>query len=340
MNSSLNVLYIFDDNYAIYSDVSIVSLLENNKDLFSITIYILDNEISDISKKRIQKTVDKYKRQLIYIDTESINKLLKEYRIPTYRGSSSTNMKLFALDVIEEDIDRILYLDSDTIVTGNVEELMDIDMKGHPIGMVLDSVAYHHKKYIGFKENDKYYNAGMILYDVKTWRNNHCTKHIIKHVKNKRAHYPATDQDIFNVVFKKDIFILNLKYNLQPFHLIYDNKTYCKYFGYDNYYSNEEIMAAKEKPCILHTFRYIGEFPWHKNSCHPCVKQFDYYLRLSEWPDYEKRCSNSGLILKLEKCLYKALPLQMFIRIFNCAFKTFAYRSNKLSEKEIQIKQI
>ena len=50
MESNLNIIYSSDDNYCIYMGVSILSVLENNKNFNSINIYIVDNNINDVNK--------------------------------------------------------------------------------------------------------------------------------------------------------------------------------------------------------------------------------------------------------------------------------------------------
>ena len=61
--------------------------------------------------------------------------------MPTYRGSYAANMRLFLDEVLDESVDKVLYLDADTIVNNQLDELIKIDLKGKTIGMVLDSLG-------------------------------------------------------------------------------------------------------------------------------------------------------------------------------------------------------
>ena len=54
MERNLNIIYSSDDNYCIYMGVSILSVLENNKNFNSINIYIVDNNISDGNKLELK----------------------------------------------------------------------------------------------------------------------------------------------------------------------------------------------------------------------------------------------------------------------------------------------
>ena len=54
----MNVLFSSDDKYAQHLGVAIYSLLEHNTAFNKITIYIVDNDISDINKQKLNKTAD------------------------------------------------------------------------------------------------------------------------------------------------------------------------------------------------------------------------------------------------------------------------------------------
>lgn len=71
-----------------------------------------------------------------------------------------------------------------------------------------DSLVINYKIDVGLSLNHAYYNAGVVLFNMGEWKKQHCTERIVEHVKNIRAHYPAQDQDLINVVIKDDIYEL------------------------------------------------------------------------------------------------------------------------------------
>lgn len=329
MNNVLNVLYQFDENYAPFAAVSITSLLENNKDV-KIIIYILEEKITEGSKERIINIAKKYNRQISFINTEPLVELMEQIGIPKYRGSYATNFKMFLTEVLPEGINRIIYIDSDTLVVGSLRGLIDRDMEGCPIGMVLDSLGNKHAKLIGLTEEDYYVNGGVILYDISKWIECKCTERIIEYTQNVRAHFMSPDQDILNLVLRGQIYVLEPQYNLQPVHKVYAPKLYRKFWKWRKYYNDEMIQQAVNAPVILHCFRYLGQFPWHKETLHPNVKEFDYYLKKTEWSDYEKTDSNmNGIVFKIERKLYKILPQSLFLVIFKLSYNYFIWKANR-----------
>ncbi len=274
--------------------------------------------------------MQQYNRQIHFIDTDELIEKIHQLGIPKYRGAYATNMKMFVADYLDTDIDRLLYVDSDTIICGDISPLISINMDNKPIAMVLDSLGKKYKLTVGLDEDDYYFNGGVILYDVKKWRQDECAERIQKHVKNTRARYVCPDQDLLNIVLKNQIKKLDISYNLQPVHTVYTYKQYCREFGEKMYYSEEEINSAVTSPKILHTFRYLGEFPWHKNSLHPQRLYFDHYMELSLWKGYQKQpTEQNGALFQAERLLYRYLPKTVFLKIFKTGHKVFMWKSNK-----------
>lgn len=331
---TLEILYQFNEKYAPYAGISITSLFENNKDADDIIVYILDDEVSPISKARLFETAADYNRKIKFLDSRGIINTMIELGIPKYRGSYTTNLKLFLPMIMKGSVDKLLYIDSDTLVTGSLSKLFEIDTEGKPVAMALDSLGEKHKLLIGLDDVDNYYNAGVILFNLNEWKKQMCTERITEHVQNRRAHYMSPDQDLLNVVLKDNIFLIGPEYNLQPIHLEYSFDTFKGFFGQKNYYEKEVVEAAVEAPKILHFFRFLGQFPWDENSVHPDKEIFDEYMQKSRWSDYEKVPSdNTGFTFKIERWLYKVCPSWLFLLLFKMNYDKFIKQAEKDSRK-------
>ena len=329
----LNLLYQFNEKYVPYAGVSIYSALQNNQHMEKICVYILGENISDDSKNQLEQMLSEFCREIIFVNTELLIHKMKSMKMPTYRGAYAANMRLFLDEVLDESVDKVLYLDADTIINNQLDELIEIDLNGKTIGMVLDSLGASHKKQIGLSAKDDYYNSGVIIFDMKKWRQRGYSHKIVEHVKQERNNYPAPDQDLLNVVCRGDTFRLDVKYNFQPVHSVFSDRQYLKIMRPKIYYKKEQLKQSRENVCIYHCFRFIGEFPWHKENVHPYSAMFDYYLQMSPWRDYKKETAEMGSLLRIEKILFKILPKTIFLCIFKLAHALFLYRSNKDSLK-------
>ena len=327
----INLLYQFNEKYAPYAGVSIYSVLLNNQKAEQMCVYILGENLSEESVTKLKAMVHDFGRTIVFLDSKPLITKMKELDMPTYRGSYAANMRLFLDEVLGDEVEKILYLDADTVVDADLQTLFQMDMQGKTIGMVLDSLGEAHKLEIGLGEQDAYYNSGVILFDLQKWREKQYSAQIAQHVAQKRNNYPAPDQDLLNVVCCRDIFQLDLRYNFQPIHQAFAAKQFYRVMRPVVYYKEGQIQKAAAETVIYHCFRYLGEFPWHENNRHPFNAKFDEYLRKSPWKDYRKQKADAGLVIRIEKLLYVVLPKGLFLPIFKVAHKMFLQRSNKES---------
>ncbi len=330
----LNVLYQSDNNYAAFMGVSICSLLESNKSANNIHVYIIDDSISKENKDKLVSMVHSYAREIFFLDGKQILNCQEITAAFTYSGmrrNTHSYLKLFADRLLPALQERIVYIDCDTAVIGDLSELLSIDMKDKPIGMAMDSLMPAHKAPAETAKSGKYYNSGVMLIDLNTWRKSRCSERILQYRQNGKA-YGTVDQDILNAVLSNEILTLPARYNLQPVHIDYSYQEYSKVFRHQKpYYTQSEIEQASKRPTIIHYLRYIGESPWHADTVHPGAKYFDYYLQLSPWKDYCKKKSGRGVIFRIEKWMYLHLPKSIFLRIFHIVHEAVIKKSNHTS---------
>ena len=324
----MDVLYQFNEGYAPFAGVSMTSLLENCNKLTEVCLHILGENLTKHSIDRFMEFENKYQCKVVLYDTTEIINQMKDWGLPSYRGSYAANMRLFIPKIVSQEIERILYLDADTVVVEDVAEFYSMDMQAAAIAMALDSLGASHKLSIGLSEQDYYYNSGVILFDMKQWVRYDLTNRIIEHIEQGNTNYPNPDQDLLNVICRNYVKLIDNRYNLQPVHLAFSNSSYYNNYSHIGYYTNEQLGQAVNNPVIYHFFRFLGEFPWHKDSLHPDTKIFDLYLKDSPWKDYMKQPVEDGIVNHVERVLYRILPRSLFLKIF-CIAHAHYIESNR-----------
>ena len=105
----MNIIYASNDNYAQYLGISMLSLMENNRDMEEIVIYVLDQGISPENKNKLQKVIRQYDRKMVYIDIAEFEKMIPfEFDASGY--NPITLSRLFLCSYLPDHINRILYL--------------------------------------------------------------------------------------------------------------------------------------------------------------------------------------------------------------------------------------
>ncbi len=338
MSNTLNVLYACDNNYAPYTGISMNSLFKNNREIEHICVYLVEDNVSEENKARWQAQAEEFGRELVLINAASIVEQIKALGIPSYRGSYTTNFRMFFHTFIPDTVERLLYVDSDTVVAGSLAPLLTLDMEGKAVAVVRESLTSEYIVDIGLAPDTEYFNAGVTFINVVEWKRQDITGKLLDHIQNVRARYCNPDQDLLNIVLKDTKYLLPPEYNFQPVHRAFSDKAYFAVYRPMRYYSHEQLEHARQNPVILHTYRFLGDFPWHAKNYHPDTAVFDEYLKDSPWSDYEKKPAGRGMLFAIEKLMYRVLPKKLFLKIF-AAFTLHSFRKqNKQLEAELQAK--
>jgi len=339
MDKELNILVQSSDYYAPFAGVMLTSLFENNLHLERITVYLMTADMSEKNRTRFHTLFQKYKRTLKFIDATEIDKLLEENHVPKYNNSFAAYYKIFAVSFIKEEIERLLYLDSDVLVNGSLSELTDYNLQGHILGMCIETQPERYKKVINCSALF-YYNTGVILFDVKKWISDHCMEKVIEHIKTVRAMYPIADQDLLNVVFPNEIATIPQRYNLHTAALIFkDYNFFLAAYGLKSYYSEQEFYESAKNPVILH---YLGPFhtkPWFEDGTipakdWPAKDLWRQYLALSPWSDFVPLKHNIPFLSKAQHVLFKILPARLFTFIHRSVWELRAWIQVKKMERQ------
>lgn len=307
----LDVLYMCDNAFAQIAGISLTSLFENNpSDEIALTVYLLLVQVSDENHQKFVNLANRYHQTIHLIDAAEAFVEISGENISTYRGSAMTNLRLYFDRFLPDSVQRILYLDCDTLICGSLSDLPHFDMNGKMLGMVLD--AYGKLMKSPHSKGLSYYNAGVLLIDCAKWREGQWSSRILEYIRLFGARFPHPDQDIFNILCQKEIIPLPICYNFQTVHRMFSEKLYFRHLAARDYYAKEEISAARKKPVVLHMIRTFGSNPWNCNNIHPDTPLFSYYKEKSPWKEMPPVPLQQDFILRTEQKLYTRLPRWLF----------------------------
>ncbi|MEW4354201.1 glycosyltransferase family 8 protein [Streptococcus pneumoniae] len=132
---------------------------------------------------------------------------VKDYQnFKTY--SYITEATFYRYHIAEIAYDKVLYLDSDLIVTGSLDSLYETDIEDYGLGAVADTcVRYFHGK--------KEFNAGVLLINNRKWKAERVLEKALLIHQDSRVELPDADQTVLNMLFKDNWLELDPTYNVQ-----------------------------------------------------------------------------------------------------------------------------
>lgn len=213
----INLLYCGNDKVFDGLLISLLSASKNTKD--TIHAYVLTMDLSDIDAKYqpitekhrtfIENVIKKYNENnaitLIDITTMYKESMLNSKNLKNH-FTPYAQLRLFA-DMIDEIPYKIIYLDTDTIVNGDLKEMFKIDVTNYELASVDD--LYNWLNPYRWKVRH-YFNSGVLLLNMKKIRKTKLFKKSRELVANKKMISP--DQDALNFLVK-DKLVLPEKFN-------------------------------------------------------------------------------------------------------------------------------
>ena len=279
-NNSINIVFTTDKEYSSYLKVALKSLILN-KDKDSIyNIYILSIDLN----KKTQEELKTFKQNDVEINTVPLKlSMLKgkiRHRTFCHHVSNADYFKFFIPEMFQ-NFDKILYLDSDILVLGDLSSLYNTDIQDKYIA-VLRRYSYP----VDLKEVR--YNIGIILFNIQNCIKSNLTSKLL-YTKNHNNDNNSITQATFNKAIPQNM--------AEPISPIYNNRTittkedFIKYNFRKNYHPFlDEINNLDEldkKTIIVHFAGY--QKPWY-NPKMKFAKQWWRYAHLVN-PDWkvEKR---------------------------------------------------
>ena len=301
--NNIDILYTCNDAYFPHMLTSICSLMENSqKAVINANIIVEDLTADNFQKLELLQELYPNLRVSIHPISCIMDKLNK-YDIPTWRGTKVANARLFANEIIDET-DKILYLDSDTIVVGNLKDLFDKKIQ-RPLAAVKETLIPEHIRDLSFDccgdDVETYYNSGVLLFNYDAWDQENCLDDLYSVSKRVHSNLIYPDQDLINLTFQNQIETLDLSYNIIPFaNELGKHRLLARKFLKDRpfYYSFDEVISALNNPHILHTFHYLNTTVWEDNKIHPFTKEYEKYRKI--WNgDFEPEKRKKNIIFDI-----------------------------------------
>ena len=233
INSKVNICFAIDENYVKPLKVALFSLLQNRNREVCYNILILHTDLTITHQEDILAvSKGESKVEVIFVDVSEESEAV--YCDIDGYITVSTTYRLLLLSKLFCEYDKMLYLDSDIVVEGDISELYHINMDNLPVAAVEEtgfrqmshckkavfingSLPYNVDNYrtdaLNMKHPEGYFNAGVVLFNLKKCRECISFDNAVNIIKSKKYFY--NDQDVLNILFDGQVCLLDYSWNYQ-----------------------------------------------------------------------------------------------------------------------------
>lgn len=294
----MNVATALNSKYMRYTYVMLTSLFFNHP-LEDIQVYLLHNDLTPSDCEHLTALGTAYGNTIHFL---KIDRNIFPDDLPTTAAwSLETYFRLMLPDILPAEVDRLLYLDVDMIIDKSLTALYHTDFGGanfcackdmtvdFPTGDSRDQIFQEH-----IANGFTYFNAGMMLWNVKNLRGEYSFKRYMELAKELDYRMLAPDQDLLNYMHVNQIqFVDEYKYDL---------------FSRMAYNAGIHYPDVKQETAIIH---YAGMKPWEGAYIHYDIEQLwweyakmtPFYHELLE--EFVTECIRSPLIYDTMNTLSK-----------------------------------
>ena len=230
-DDSMHICFCVDKNYIKYAGVILVSFI-NNHSSSNVVFHIFVDEIVDRDIKFLENYISEYKNievKIYFVNHEEI------INFPQVAGTWNLSIyyRVIAPQVLYGKIDKILYMDVDICIVGNIKEIFEIPFYDN-IALVVEDFALEskevHTKNIGCS-NFNYFNSGVMLININKFYENKILKKFIDIINFNSDNFLYYDQDALNILIGDKVKYIDKKYNYQEIDLNYNDVKVIHFAG-------------------------------------------------------------------------------------------------------------
>lgn len=244
---NIPIFFACDDNFVKFTIVSLFSIKENASKENHYTVYVLHTGITSAMMEKLYELQDENFTVIFRDVTDYLYSISDKLPIRDYY-SKTTYYRVFIAEMYPE-YDKAIYIDSDTVVQGDISELYDTDIGDcyvgacHEQAMVqVDEFGTYVERVIGIDRNN-FFNAGLLLINCVEFREHMVLDKFVHYLK-QYTFVVTQDEDYLNLICKDRVFWLDQRWNTEVF---------------------GEIPYPAEEAKMIHYI--MVNKPWHYADC-------------------------------------------------------------------------
>ena len=266
MSKEIPIFFSTDDNYMPYLDVAISSLIANASKEYSYKIIVLNTGLKPENVAKVKENECPGFLIEFFDISDSIENIKSRFK-NVYHFSIVTYYRLFIASLFPQ-YKKIVYLDCDLVVLGDISELYNIDLGENILGVVYDQYVCNTKEFRLYAEEaigvnpDTYFNAGVLVVDLEQFRINEIEKKFIELITKYEFDLLDPDQAYLNYLCYGKTYGLPNGWNKVPTEAVCEgNKNIVHFALYKKPWQYDDVIDGE------YFWDYARRSPFYEQIC-------------------------------------------------------------------------
>lgn len=263
MNKEIPIFFSTDDNYIPYLDVAVSSLIANASEEYEYRIIVLNTGLDEENVRKVKRN-EKDGFVIDFVDISSEVENIKSRFKNVYHFSVVAYYRLFIASLFPQ-YDKVIYLDCDLVVLGDVSELYNVELGENILGAAPEAFVRNTPEFRRYAEvalgvdPDGYVNSGVLLMNLREFRKNQIEEKFVKLIIEYDFDLLDPDQAYLNYLCLGKIHALPNGWNKEPMPLPCEgNKNIVHYALYKKPWQYDDVPDGE------YFWRYAERSPFHE----------------------------------------------------------------------------
>ncbi|MBQ9875006.1 MAG: glycosyltransferase family 8 protein [Thermoguttaceae bacterium] len=243
-NAPIEILLVSDKNYAPFLATTIASILKNAAPDDVLSVRVVDAGLS-LKDREIVENLKSIRSFRLTFYKPDLSEYLKLFPNDIGNFPVVCNYRLFLGEYLPREVDKILYMDVDAIAIQSLRELWETPLDDQFLAAAKDSfVSREHIEALDLSKDYVYFNSGVLLVNVKKWRDDGLLEKILRTAVKIRDKIAFQDQDVLNVLANEIGYReIDGKWNCRPDFYEEDKTCVLHYMGVRNRLPRLDLLA-------------------------------------------------------------------------------------------------
>lgn len=217
------VVFAADDNYVPQLTTTVYSAMKNADPSYFYDVVVLQRNIAWDKQERLRDFFKQFPNMSLRFT--NVERELSGHDLSTNNAHISIETYYrFLIQKLLPFYDKILYLDSDIVINGDIAKLYNTDLQGKLLGAIRDidflaNLNVKHGKRMGYAKNVlkmknpyDYFQAGVLVLNTKAMRERYTIRQWLTYASNPAFIY--NDQDVLNAHCEGEVLYLPWEWNV------------------------------------------------------------------------------------------------------------------------------
>ncbi|HSM69315.1 MAG TPA: glycosyltransferase family 8 protein [Xanthomonadales bacterium] len=205
MNPRIAILMAADERYVGPLGVTVTSIVENLRPDVALDLWILGWKLRPEIRQHVEAAWgERVRVHWAEPEPRGLAALQSAQEACADPASPASNLRLLMGSCLPETLTRVIYLDADTLVRGDLLALWEQDLEGNIVLAVQDSYIQCLPAYPPFapdalRTHRPYFNSGVMVVDLAAWRAAHMEQRCLEAFARFPAGTRWMDQQVLNL---------------------------------------------------------------------------------------------------------------------------------------------